>query len=195
MLLNDRQIHELCPGGSGANKMISPFVDHQEGFPSYGLAAIGYDIRLHTSFKVLAANALAKPGMDDSDMESVVGMVMEVPIGDKFTVWPHTSLIVKSREKIKMPTDLMGWVVGKRCYNVLGLLIPSMVINPGWWGYLEFTLTNPTAARIPVTVGGGIAQVIFQRIEEPDLLPPDGPPDLADRYQEEAPETHDEEDE
>lgn len=43
MILNDRQIIELCQGD---RPMIQPFERKQCGKPSYGLGSFGYDIRL-----------------------------------------------------------------------------------------------------------------------------------------------------
>ena len=76
-------------------------------------------------------------------------------------------------ETFKMPNDLVGISQGKSTYNRFGLIVSQMVLEPGWHGRLEFSLMNVSEARIFVKVGGGIAQIMFHTIGEPDA-PYDG---------------------
>jgi len=170
MPLSDKQIKKLCPGGSGMPKMVSPFIRTQEGFPSYGLGPFGYDIRLGNTIRIFKDNVLIDPSADVSALENTNEMhVFNVPIGQQFVVHPHTTVIVESLEQFRMPDDVMGWIVGKSTYTRLGLILSATVIEPGWRGRLKFAVINPTAARIKLNSGAGIAQVIFDNGEKPEL--------------------------
>ena len=168
MILNDKAILAECPPGKNAKKMVMPFVNHQEGFPSYGLGPAGYDIRLGPNIQVVQQGATLVPGMEDSDMESVLMMQQALEPGSKFIVWAGTTVMVESRERFKMPTNVRARIASKSTYSRLGLMLSTAEIEPGWKGRLKFMLVNPTTANIVVIVGAGIAQIIFDRIEEPD---------------------------
>jgi len=166
---------ELCPMHKGQGrgthtKMILPFVDHQEGFPSYGLGPMGYDIRLGETFRIFKHAALVDPSISLSDLENTSKMIVQhVPEGETFCVYPHTTVMVESKERLFMPDTVMAWIVGKSTYTRLGLMISATVAEPGWRGRLKFAVINPTDAQIMLHVGGGIAQLIFQQGEEPDV--------------------------
>jgi len=96
-------------------------------------------------------------------------MIRTLTDGELFCVEPQSAVWVQSMETFKMPNDLVGISQGKSTYNRCGLIVSQMVLEPGWNGRLEFSLMNVSEARIFVKVGGGIAQIMFHTIGEPDV--------------------------
>jgi len=170
MLLNDKQIKAK----QKAWGMIKPFSNSKMEFPSWGLGTVGYDIRLGPIFRIPKARVVIEPGdVKGDDFNEKTQMIRTLADGELFCVEPQSAVWVQSMETFKMPNDLVGISQGKSTYNRCGLIVSQMVLEPGWHGRLEFSLMNVSEARIFVKVGGGIAQIMFHTIGEPDA-PYDG---------------------
>lgn len=72
-----------------------------------------------------------------------------------------------SIEKFNMPQSLMGRILNKSTWARRGI-DASMTTNvePGWEGYLTIELRYSKFWPIKIKAGSGIAQVIFENIEE-----------------------------
>lgn len=78
-------------------------------------------------------------------------------------------------ERFKMPNDVIGLVKDKSSWARRGLSVFNTVIEPGWEGYLTLELANNSADHIGrINEGDPIAQIIFQRLDEPAEKPYDG---------------------
>ena len=164
-MLNDKQIKAK----QKAWGMIKPFSNSKMEFPSWGLGTVGYDIRLGPIFRIPKARVVIEPGdVKGDDFNEKTQMVRTLTDGELFCVEPQSAVWVQSMETFKMPNDLVGISQGKSTYNRCGLIVSQMVLEPGWHGRLEFSLMNVSEARIFVKVGGGIAQIMFHTIGEPD---------------------------
>ncbi|QAA77187.1 MAG: Deoxycytidine triphosphate deaminase [Candidatus Bipolaricaulis sibiricus] len=158
--LSDREITMLC---AGPRPMLSPFVPHQEGKPSYGLSSFGYDLRLGTRFLVPlgGVNAVLDPVNFPRDH------FREVVAETTFDLAPHSQVLAESVEAFEMPDDVMGLAFGKSSYARCGLLCNLTPVEPSWRGRLTLELANLSPLPIRLHVGQGIAQVVFFRGERP----------------------------
>lgn len=158
--LSDREITMLC---AGPRPMLSPFVPHQEGKPSYGLSSFGYDLRLGTRFLVPlgGVNAVLDPVNFPRDH------FREVVAETTFDLAPHSQVLAESVELFHMPDDVMGLAFGKSSYARCGLLCNLTPVEPSWRGRLTLELANLSPLPIRLHVGQGIAQVVFLRGERP----------------------------
>lgn len=77
-------------------------------------------------------------------------------------------VLASAIEEFDMPNDLMGRVLNKSSWARKGI-DASMTTNiePGWRGFLTLELRYAKAKPILLKAGTGIAQVIFERIENP----------------------------
>jgi dCTP deaminase len=87
------------------------------------------------------------------------------------SVWmfPGRSFVLSSaREYFTMPADLMGRILNKSSWARKGL-DASMTTNiePGWRGYLTLELRYSGWKPLLIPEGVGIAQVIFEKIQNP----------------------------
>lgn len=77
-------------------------------------------------------------------------------------------VLASAMEEFNMPYNLMGRVLNKSSWARKGI-DASMTTNiePGWRGFLTLELRYAKAKPILLRAGTGIAQVIFERIENP----------------------------
>lgn len=87
---------------------------------------------------------------------------------------PGHFVLASTIEKFTMPDDVMGFVHDKSSWARLGIAVQNTVIEPGWIGYLTLELTNHSDDLIDVREGDPIAQIIFNRLEEPAENPYSG---------------------
>ncbi len=64
-----------------------------------------------------------------------------------------------------MPDCLVGLVKDKSTWARRGLSVFNTVIEPGWKGWLTLELVYHGNEPLHIPAGAGIAQVIFERVE------------------------------
>lgn len=156
-ILNDKEIIELC---AGENPMLDPFINHQEGAPSYGLGGYGYDLRLGQGFILHRSHKASV--IDPLDIDTTLFKKI-VEIGSVFNLQPHSQVLAESVERFIMPSDVMAELKGKSSYARCGLLVNTTVIESGWRGILTIELANLSDLPIALHIGQGIGQVVFHR--------------------------------
>lgn len=122
---------------------------------SFGLAEVGYDIRIKEDLVFIPKNSKDNPYGED------VVLIDGVPHSGHFT-------LASSVEKWHMPPFLVGVVHDKSTWARKGVSVNNTVIEPGWEGQtltLEITFNGPDTVHIPA--GDGIAQVIFNELKHP----------------------------
>lgn len=159
-VLADHQIQELC---AGANPLIHPFNPEQvrlsqtgEKLVSYGLSSYGYDLRVGTKFKIFTNvnNSIIDPkNFSDKSFVDFEGDVCIIP--------PNSFVLASSAERIKMPDNLVGIVLGKSTYARCGISCLATPLEPGWEGYVTLEFANTTPLPAMLYAGEGSCQVLF----------------------------------
>lgn len=164
MILNDREIKELCQ----KEGMIQPFVPNQvrevQNKPviSYGLSSFGYDIRLSDKYKMFL-NPLRRL-IDPKDFASFdKDCGLDVSGKDGCVVLPNSFVLGLSLEEFNLPRNVMGICVGKSTYARCGVLVNVTPLEPCWKGRLVIEIGNTTPFPVKIYSGEGIAQIIFFR--------------------------------
>ncbi len=126
------------------------------GGVSFGLAEVGYDIRLKQDVnffpRPLAMRwVMVKDALSDSPAETCEG----------------NFAIASAMEEFRMPCDLMGIVHDKSTWARQGLSVFNTVIEPGWNGFLTLELVYHGNKELFLPAGTGIAQVVFHKVIEP----------------------------
>lgn len=159
MILSGQSIRRLCTySGNRAEgyitkftPMVTPFQErdvHPSGM-SYGLSIAGYDIRVEKFKKHEEDGIVDHVRMQNGDF-----------------------LLASSVERIKMPNDVIAFVKDKSSWARKGLAVQNTVLEPGWEGYITLELSfHRPAYHVVIEAGMPIAQVIFQRLDEPAEKP------------------------
>ncbi|HET8567706.1 MAG TPA: dCTP deaminase [Candidatus Limnocylindria bacterium] len=160
MVLSDRDIRAAIASGRIG---IDPF-------DADCVQPASVDIRLDHRFRVFRSSRhthidLAKP-LDD------ITELVEATSGP-FILHPSEFVLGSTRERVRLPEDIVSRVEGKSSLGRLGLLIHSTAgfIDPGWDGHITLELSNVNTIPITLYPGMRIGQLSFFRLESPAERP------------------------
>jgi dCTP deaminase len=172
MVLSDRSIREALDSG---RIVIDPRDDACIQPSSVDLHVDRYFrlFRNHTS-RVIDVRE------DQEDLTELVDIGEDLPL----ILHPGEFVLGSTREKVKLPDDLVARLEGKSSLGRLGLLIHSTAgfVDAGWDGHLTLELSN--VANLPITVYPGmkIGQISFLQMTTP-ADNPYGSAALKSKYQ------------
>ena len=124
--------------------MLLHKVVHEESGMSYGLSACGYDIRI--------AEDVSLPYLGEASYSSPFSLASAI-------------------EEFDVNSQIVGFVKDKSSWARQGLSVFNTVIEPGWRGFLTLELINNGPKRLNIKAGTPIAQVVFQFLDAPTILP------------------------
>jgi dCTP deaminase len=154
VILSDRTIREEIKAG---RIEIEPFEDAS-------VQPSSVDLHVDRVFRVF--HNARYPYIDVRKPMEDLTEVFEVPDGEAFILHPGEFVLGSTRERIRLPDDLVARLEGKSSLGRLGLLIHSTAgyVDPGWDGYLTLELSN--VANLPITIYPGmkIGQISFFRL-------------------------------
>lgn len=139
-------------------KMIEPFEKEQvrKGNISFGPSSFGYDIRLNSDFKLFYPPADLV--IDPKEMKEEYFRPVRT---NQCTLAPHSFLLGKSFEYLRMPDNVLGIVTGKSTYARCGIIVNVTPLEPGWEGFLTISISNTSPCPVRLHSYEGIAQIIF----------------------------------
>src|SRR3989475_7135388 len=129
------------------------------------------DVRVDRFFRVFHNNRY--PFIDVKVEQEELTELVEVDDETPFILHPGEFVLGSTRERVRLPDDLVARLEGKSSLGRLGLLIHSTAgyVDPGWDGYLTLELSN--VANLPITIYAGmkIGQISFFRLTSPAERP------------------------
>ena len=87
---------------------------------------------------------------------------------------PGESVFVGSREKIKLPDDMIGQVVLKNSRLRQGFSMDAPVYQPGHHTRVFFRLTNVSGDELQLSAGQQYTNILFERLSTPPDRPYSG---------------------
>ena len=154
--------------------VISPILD-LDGQAKGGQAAI--DVRLGFYFCLVTASsfgAISEFVERGVQPKSFAGLYRReyVPFGSNIVIHPHQFLLGQTLEYIRLPSDLMAYVVGRSTWGRLGLIVATAVgIHPGFAGSLTFELRNLGETPLTLYPGQTLAQLFIHSVVGRDGAP------------------------
>lgn len=174
MILSDRDIRQQLELG---NLELLPKVEDRQIQPA------SVDLRLGEDFKRFQ---LCRGVLDVRDQDSISekSYSQKIPEGAPVQVCPGEFLLSVTREKVKLPPDLVGRVEGRSSVGRIGLAVhvTAGYIDPGFNGQITLELANLNRYPIRLYVGMRIAQIVFERTTTPAARPY-GSEGLGSKYQ------------
>jgi dCTP deaminase len=104
----------------------------------------------------------------------------DVRIKQTIWLWPFWGRLASTIEHFDLPNDVLARVCDKSSNARKFVTVQNTVCEPGWRGHLTLELTRRLPWPIRIKAGTPIAQIIFERLEEPTEQPYSG------RYQNQA---------
>ncbi|MCM0021338.1 MAG: dCTP deaminase [Tagaea sp.] len=89
-----------------------------------------------------------------------------VALGHHVVIHPHQFVLASTLEYLRLPHDLMAYVIGRSTWGRLGLIVATAVgIQPSFAGVLTLELKNLGEVPISLYPGQAIAQLFFHKID------------------------------
>jgi len=146
--------------------IISPLLD-EAAQAKPGQAAI--DVRLGFDFCFVTASRFGSVGEFEKDEQSTSFAQLYrrefVPFGEEIKIHPHQFLLAQTLEYLRLPPDLMAYVVGRSTWGRLGLIVATAIgIHPGFAGSLTLELRNLGENPLTLHPGQTVAQLFFHPV-------------------------------
>lgn len=129
---------------------------HFDPIISYGLSSYGYDLRLGNKFKVFTNVNTTVINPKNFDKRSFVDFE-----GDVCIVPPNSFVLGASLERLTMPPNVTGVVLGKSTYARCGIDCLATPLEAGWEGHVTLEFANTTPLPAMLFAGEGCCQVLF----------------------------------
>jgi dCTP deaminase len=90
--------------------------------------------------------------------------------GDQIVIEPGQFGILLAKNKIKLPVDVMGFISIKASQKFRGLVnVSGFHVDPGFEGYLKFSVYNAGSQNINLTVGDPLFLIWFSDVVENEV--------------------------
>ena len=136
---------------------IDPLVDDQVGPASV-------DLHLGDEIRVMEASGDEVAVTEDADYRSITRLRS---LDRPYVLRPGETVLGITRERVRLPPDLAGWLEGRSRYARLGLMIhvTAGFIAPGVNSRQVLEMSN--VAKHPLTIHAGVrlCQIVLQRCE------------------------------
>lgn len=147
--------------------IIMPLID-----PKKQCKTSSIDLRLAFDFILTKRAELATLNFHDPNLKDRLGSFYErvyVGYGREFVLHPRELVLGSTLEYIRMPKDLIAYLVGRSTWGRLGLIIATAtLLHPGFKGCPTLELINQGNIPIPLYPGWCIAQLVFHKLESPE---------------------------
>jgi len=89
---------------------------------------------------------------------------------EEVIITPNSTLIIRTKEELNIPSNLLGRIAEKNSVMRMGLLVRGPHYQPGHKTHCFLFVTNISPNEIKLRKGMKIAQIIFEQLlEEPDI--------------------------
>lgn len=129
------------------------------------------DLRLGCQFAFMAPSAIgAVDEMSASDKARMdfahLYAPAYIPLGQSLVLHPHQFVLATTLEYMRLPADLMAYVVGRSTWGRLGLIVATAVqVHPLFAGCLTLELRNLGEAPLTLYPGQTIVQLAFHQVD------------------------------
>jgi dCTP deaminase len=145
--------------------VVSPILEPEEQLRD-DQASI--DVRLGFQFALMAPSLIESVDEfegDESPLLSALYTRQYVPFGRRIVIHPHQFILAATLEYLRLPYNLMAYVIGRSTWGRLGLIVATAVgIQPNFAGTLTLELRNLGEAPLSLYPGQIVAQLFFHEV-------------------------------
>jgi len=163
-VLSNQEIREyLCRDKD--RLVIMPLIEPKEQCSTNSV-----DVRLGFDFILIRKAELSTLNFKDPQLKDKIRQYYErvyKGYGQEFILHPRELVLGVTLEYLRLPTDLIAYIVGRSTWGRLGLIIATAtLIHPGFKGCPTLELVNQGNIPIPLYPGWPIAQLVFHKLKE-----------------------------
>ena len=149
--------------------VVSPLLDPEQLRPDQA----SIDVRLGFEFAFVTPSSFGSVDelgvVSGGNSKAFLSTLFEreyVPFGSELVIHPHQFLLATTLEYLRLPNDLMAYVVGRSTWGRLGLIVATAVgIHPRFAGSLTLELRNLGETPLTLYPGQTIGQLFFHKVE------------------------------
>jgi len=122
------------------------------------------DLHLGDQIRVMAGGPDVIAMTEDADYRTVTRVQ---PLDGPYVLRPGETIHAITRERIRLPPDIGGWLEGRSRFARLGLMIhvTSGFIAPGVNSRQVLEMSNVAGRSLAIHAGVSVCQVVLQRCE------------------------------
>jgi len=122
------------------------------------------DLHLGDEIRVLADPTITVAVTDEPDYESGTELRR---LQDPYVMRPGETIHGITRERIRLPDDVAGWLEGRSRFARIGLMIhvTSGFVAPGVNGRQVLEMSNVSGRPLAIQAGVRLCQIVLQRCE------------------------------
>jgi dCTP deaminase len=145
--------------------IVSPLLD-----PSQQLKAgqAGLDVRLGRAFAVVKPWTHGVAERFEAEDEAPIEPPLERMVfdfGESLIIHPHQFVLARTLEFVRIPDDLLAYVIGRSSWGRRGLIVATaVVVHPGFAGPITLELKNVGEVPIALYPMDRIAQLAFHEV-------------------------------
>jgi dCTP deaminase len=188
VLAGDQLLKRLMDENPARRLVVGPLLEPMEQIRKTQASIdirLGCDFRLASAANIGVLDELAPPPTNHFADLAAVYQHFYVPLGGDVTIHPHQMMLAMTLEYLRLPSDLVAYVIGRSTLGRLGLIVATAIgVHPRFYGPLTLEIRNLGEAPIRLYPGQTVGQLFFHVIEptpNDDPLWP-GSPQISDQY-------------
>jgi dCTP deaminase len=167
-VLSGKKLRELLNAPLEQRLVVSPLLD-VNGQVKEDQGSI--DVRLGFEFALVSPSSSG--AVDELDEPTQLQRRLSklyrteyVPFGASLVIHPHQFILAETFEFIRLPGNVIAYVIGRSTWGRLGLIVATAVgIHPGFSGTLTLELRNLGETPLTLYPGQTVAQLFFHDVE------------------------------
>ncbi len=157
MILGIKKLHELVD----AINLVENLCDREKNNPE----GAGFDLRLGEIYKLEGDGFLGIEERDTPEIKLVAKNNSEKNESNNFFIFePGKYYLIKTMEKVNLPTSLSGIIFPRTTLFRSGLAMFNGVVQPGYQGELTFGICNIGKSNIKISFGARVAHITFHEV-------------------------------
>ena len=160
MILGIKKLHELVE----KNKLVENLCDRELNSPE----GAGFDLRIAEVFELDNKSDNYFLGVKERNTPDVVSIAKndesKTEIDNSFVFEPGKYYLIKTMEKVNLPTTLSGIIFPRTTLFRSGLALFNGVVQPGYSGELSFGICNLGKSKIRVAFGARVVHITFHEV-------------------------------
>jgi len=160
MILGIKKLHQLVKENNLVENLCERELNSPEG--------AGFDLRLAEVFELDAAGDNYFLGVDERntpDVKSIAKNDSSKSEAENYFIFePGKYYLIKTMEKVNLPTTLSGIIFPRTTLFRSGLALFNGVVQPGYSGELTFGICNLGKSNIKISFGARVVHITFHEV-------------------------------
>lgn len=161
MILGIKKLHELVNPPAGGIKLVENLCEREMNNPE----GAGFDLRLGEVYELEGDGFLGVEERDTPKINLVAKHNPAKPETKNFFIFkPGKYYLIKTMEKVNLPTNLSGIIFPRTTMFRSGLGLFNGIVQPGYSGELTFGLANLGQNNIKISFGARVVHITFHEV-------------------------------